>query len=78
MTWGGGREEWLGREVRPAIQGRSRMGHALRRSAGTVEGGCPPPQLRHARQGWIYCTVRLLTHRRLGCRIAVTHCLEGG
>ena len=66
-----------GRGVGPANQGRSRTGRARRRSAGTVEGGLPP-QLRHARQGRIYCTARLLTHRRLGCRIAVTHCLEGG
>jgi hypothetical protein len=66
-----------GRGVRLANQGRSRTGRARRRSAGTVEGGLPP-QLRHARQGRIYCTARLLTHRRLGCRIAVTHCLEGG
>jgi len=44
-------------------------GGGLRRAA---------PLWRHAQQGRIYCMERLLTHRRLGCRTAVTHCLEGG
>jgi hypothetical protein len=82
MAWGGGKGVgWGGvglggqaRESGPIPEGAFWKPVSGRPS----KAGCPPPRLRHARQGWIYCTVRLLTHRRLGCRTAVTHCLEGG
>jgi len=43
-------------------------------SGGPSKAECP--RLRPARRGLIYCTARLLTHRRLGYRIAVNHCRE--
>ena len=36
-----------------------------------------PPHLRYVGVGWIYCTRRLLTHRRAGGEIAVSCFLEG-
>ena len=36
-----------------------------------------PPHLRYVGVGWIYCTGRLLTHRRAGGEIAVSCLLEG-
>ena len=50
-VWGGGRGAGWGWEVRPANQGRSRMGHARRRSAGAVEGGLPPFGGMHSKGG---------------------------
>jgi hypothetical protein len=36
-----------------------------------------PPHLWHAGVGWIYCTGRLLTHRRAGREVAVSCFTEG-
>ena len=70
-----GRE--AGKNSQTGRQGGSWLSLPLAGSQRRVGDAGEPPHLWHAGVGWIYCTWRLLTHRRAGGEIAVSCFLEG-